>query len=195
MKFDIDTREMTALQKKIKRAHEKFGGKPVEDILLTGARTIRKAARKLAPKGKSSTSSRIESRSFGLVKERVTTTHKAGALRRAIVAKKLRTRRSRRGASSIIRKSLRTGGAGNTLSTVFAGRGFGKKGFFKAPHYHLVHDGTVERFHQSGKSVGRMTANPFFADAVDATQTQVLNQIEQQLDELFERGLRGEGVI
>ena len=181
MKFDIDTRDLDALQDKIQRATKDFGGKPVEDILMTGARAIRKEGRKRAPKGKTSTRSRVESRSFGLVKERVTTTHKAGDLRRGILAKVLKSRAQRRGDM-------------HSLGTVYAGRGL-KRDYHKAPHYHLVHDGTVERFHKSGKSVGHMTANPFFADAVKAVQGPVLAQIERDLDALWEKEFKQEGVI
>ena len=184
--FEMDTREMDALEKKIVRATDKFGGKPVEDILMTGARTVRKEARKNAPKGKSFSRAREETRTFGLVTEQITTTHKAGALKRAIMAKRLRTRSQR--------KDIREGNT-KVLGTVFAGRGF-KKDYHKAPHYHLVHDGTTERFHKgTGKSVGRMTAQPFFADAVKTTQAEVTTQIDRDLDALWEKTFDEEGVI
>jgi hypothetical protein len=184
--FEMDTREMDALERKIVRANDKFGGKPVEDILMTGARTIRKEARKRAPKGKSFSSTRDETRSLGLVREAVTTIHKAGDLKRAIMAKRIRTRSQR--------KEIREGNT-KVLGKVFAGRGF-KKDYHKAPHYHLVHDGTTERFHKStGKSVGRMTAQPFFADAVEATRGPVLIQINRDLDALWGKTFEGEGVI
>lgn len=177
MEFSLDISGMEALDRKVTRAISHFGGKPVEDIMIRGARVIRKEARKRAPKGKSFDRSHTESRALGLIKETVTTAHKAGMLRSAIVARKLRKRPD------------------EMSKPAYAGRPFGMKGIRKAPHYHLVHDGTVERFHKSGKSVGRMTANPFFADAVRATASQVFRQIEGELDALFEKNLKGEGVI
>ena len=184
MSFDMDTRDLDALEKKVLRATNKFGGKPVEDILMKGARTIRKEARKRAPKGKSFDRTREETRAFGLVREAVTTIHKAGNLRSAIMAKKIRTRSQR--------QAIR-GGDTKVLGKVFAGRGF-RKDYHKAPHYHLVHDGTVERFHKSGKSVGTMPALPFFEDAVRATRGAVLAQIDRDLDALYEKTFEAEGV-
>lgn len=183
--FDINMRDMAALEKKIDRATNKFGGKPVEDILMKGARTIRKAARKRAPKGKSFDRTREETRAFGLVREAVTTIHKAGDLRRAIMAKKVKTRAERR--------AIR-GGNTKVLGKVFAGRGF-KRDYHKAPHYHLVHDGTVERFHKSGKSTGTMPALPFFEDAWTATRGPVTAQIDRDLDALWGKTFEQEGVI
>ncbi len=181
MDFKMDMREMNVLEKKIKRATRRIGGEPVEKILMVGAKTVRKAARKRAPKGKTHTHSRVESRSFGLVKERITRIDKAGQLRRAILAKRLKSRRQRQGDAY-------------ALGTVFAGRGF-KRDYHKAPHYHLVHDGTVERFHKSGKSTGTMPANPFFADAVKEKMPGVYKQIIRDLDGFWERLFRKEDVI
>ncbi len=184
MSFDMDTRDLDTLEKKIEKATNKFGGKPVEDILMKGARTIRKEARRRAPIGTSFERSHVQMRALGFIQEEITTTHKAGDLQRAVVARTLKSRNQR--------VAIREGNT-KVLGTVYAGRGL-KKLYHIAPHYHLVHDGTVERFHKSGKSVGRMTANPFFADAVRATQGTVLAQIGRDLDALFEKTFEAEGV-
>lgn len=50
-----------------------------------------------------------------------------------------------------------------------------------APHAHLVEFGTVERFHKSGKSVGRMPPMPFMRPAWDGAGDQVLKILSEQL--------------
>jgi len=50
-----------------------------------------------------------------------------------------------------------------------------------APHAHLVEHGTVERFHDSGKSVGHMPAKPFFRNAWDATKGQALEILKAEI--------------
>ncbi len=50
-----------------------------------------------------------------------------------------------------------------------------------SPHAHLVEFGTVERFHKSGKSVGRMPANPFIRPAWDSSGEAALTTIKTTL--------------
>ena len=60
----------------------------------------------------------------------------------------------------------------------------------KAPHAHLVHDGTDERIGRRGryrgKRFGRMTANPFHARAWDKTRGKALSHIEKKVKKLVE---------
>lgn len=49
------------------------------------------------------------------------------------------------------------------------------------PHAHLIEFGTVERFHKSGKSVGRMPARPFMRPAFDANVDAVLAAMTEHL--------------
>lgn len=64
-----------------------------------------------------------------------------------------------------------------------------------APHAHLVELGTVERFHESGKSTGKMPMNPFFRPAFDATAGQCVMAIRDELtaevEKMEARGARG----
>lgn len=48
-----------------------------------------------------------------------------------------------------------------------------------APHAHLVTEGSAERFHASGKSVGVMPENFFFESSVKVTRAKVANVIRE----------------
>ena len=57
----------------------------------------------------------------------------------------------------------------------------------QAPHAHLVEWGTKERRHKNtGKSVGRVKARPFFRPAWDAKQDKVAGDILEKLTALVE---------
>ncbi len=62
----------------------------------------------------------------------------------------------------------------------------------KAPHAHLVSEGTGERIGKQGhrpyrgKRFGRMPANPFHATAWDMTRGKVLGYIEKNVKKLIE---------
>lgn len=64
----------------------------------------------------------------------------------------------------------------------------------KEPHAHLVEFGTVERFHRSGKSVGRMPAQPFMRPAWDGNREAVLAtltaELRVELDKALARAAR-----
>jgi len=49
------------------------------------------------------------------------------------------------------------------------------------PHAHLYEDGTVQRFHKTGKSVGVMPAQPFMRPAWDSHQAEVLKTFGQEI--------------
>lgn len=56
----------------------------------------------------------------------------------------------------------------------------------RAPHRHLVQQGTADRFTRSGAFRGRMTPNPFIAETADQYDDQALRiaeaEIEKSLD-------------
>jgi len=56
-----------------------------------------------------------------------------------------------------------------------------------SPHAHLVEYGTKERFHKSGKSVGKMKKKPFYRPGWDETKYPVLNQILNDLKNEVEK--------
>lgn len=60
-----------------------------------------------------------------------------------------------------------------------------------APHAHLVEFGTAPRFHKSGKSVGRMPANPFVRPAWDGTAEAALGTIKTTLASEIARLAKG----
>jgi len=76
-------------------------------------------------------------------------------------------------AAKIIRAEAPRGPTGNlqrgVVTGVFKNRPRKKRAAFVlvdrriAPHLHLIEFGTAERRHKSGKSVGRVKPNPFFA--------------------------------
>lgn len=57
----------------------------------------------------------------------------------------------------------------------------------RAPHSHLVALGTKERFHKSGKSVGRMPANPFVRLATAASGPAVKEAMHARAAKALER--------
>lgn len=57
----------------------------------------------------------------------------------------------------------------------------------RAPHGHLVALGTEDRTHKSGKSVGRMTPNPFVRTAVQASLGAVREKMRTQAAKALER--------
>ena len=60
-----------------------------------------------------------------------------------------------------------------------------------APHAHLVEFGTAPRYHENGKYVGQMPANPFFRHAWDATKHQALQIFVKEMEtELLKAVLR-----
>lgn len=69
---------------------------------------------------------------------------------------------------------------GGKLTVAVIGPSFGR-----APHRHLVIRGTKERFQKSGKSVGRMPANPFvdraFARARQASESALVGTLMSAL--------------
>ena len=50
-----------------------------------------------------------------------------------------------------------------------------------ARHAHLVELGSSERFHSSGKSVGRMTPRPFMEPAIKSSQSAMGRALEEEL--------------
>ncbi len=52
---------------------------------------------------------------------------------------------------------------------------------------HIVHDGTVERFHKSGKSTGRMPANPFVENTFVSHQSRAMSILSSELAAGIER--------
>lgn len=60
----------------------------------------------------------------------------------------------------------------------------------KAPHAHLVEFGTGPRFHESGKYVGQMPANPFFRNAWDATKKQDLDVFTSEMGNELQKAVR-----
>lgn len=56
-----------------------------------------------------------------------------------------------------------------------------------APHSHLVALGTKQRFHKSGKSVGRMTPNPFVRLATVASTAAVSQAMHTRAAKALER--------
>lgn len=59
-----------------------------------------------------------------------------------------------------------------------------------APHAILVEFGTGPRFHESGKYVGEMPAQPFMRPAFDATAADVLRRFAVALKPLIKRAAR-----
>lgn len=87
---------------------------------------------------------------------------------------------SYRDAQSALREARRGGteGAGSRVSLTIGA---------SAPHAHLVEFGTVERFHESGKSTGSMPAQPFIRPAFDNTKDKMLGTIKSELTDEIER--------
>ena len=64
----------------------------------------------------------------------------------------------------------------------------------KAPHAHLVHDGTGERIAKRGRyrgrRFGRMTAQPFHRKAWNETKGNVLGYIEKEVKKLIDGAVK-----
>lgn len=67
--------------------------------------------------------------------------------------------------------------------TIYAG---GKK----APHAHLVHFGTAQRFTDDGKYTGAAPAQPFFFPIIRALRRRMLNRIRRQTRQALKEALR-----
>jgi len=120
---------------------------------------------------------------FDKVRDQFKTTEVKSALARA--AKPLRIE---------MRKLAPKGPTGNLKKSVKTKRLRGKPAavsvrgdFSKAPHFHLVVRGTVERFHASGKSVGIMPANEFPAESERSTAGQVKGLMKQEFLTMLKR--------
>jgi len=67
----------------------------------------------------------------------------------------------------------------------------------KAPHAHLVHEGTGERIggakskRYRGKHFGKMPANPFFKKAWDENRSKVLDYITKEVAKEVNNSVRG----
>jgi HK97 gp10 family phage protein len=112
---------------------------------------------------------RVARKSIGIVVEaaRPLVPVDNGKLKRSLsVSTKLSKRQS-----SLARRELAEGKAS---VTVYAGVG-------AYPHAHLVEFGTKERFHKSGKSVGRMKPQPFMRPAWDSTKMRVLATFQKDM--------------
>ena len=59
----------------------------------------------------------------------------------------------------------------------------------REPHSHLVEFGTVERFHKSGKSVGKMPPSPFMRPAWDENSQAVLKTLSVELRAELDRAI------
>lgn len=81
---------------------------------------------------------------------------------------------SHRDAASAMREARSGGPSGGTRIFLLIGAA--------APHAHLVEFGTVQRFHESGKSTGTMPMKPFIRPAFDAKKQEVLLAIASEIE-------------
>ena len=102
-------------------------------------------------------------------------------------ARKLRTpirREAPKGPTGNLRKRIRA-------KTYKRGqRPRGAYAWSAAPHAHLNIRGTQERFHKSGKSVGRMTPNPFVDRGASAGMPEAIAEMDKKATELFVQDLK-----
>lgn len=96
-------------------------------------------------------------------------------------------------------RSVRNGRSGNLKKSVFAQRGRGtidevawSVGFDPkiAPHAHLYHEGTAQRFWKSGKSTGRVIGKPVLRNTFNSNRQELLNSLINRISEEIKKEFR-----
>jgi len=90
------------------------------------------------------------------------------------------------GPTANLKKSIRAKLLKRYVNNPAAGAGVNRR---KAPHSHLVEFGTDDRYHKSGKYVGKMPMQPFLRPAWDANKERITKGIIEKLKGLVDKCL------
>lgn len=141
-------------------------------VLKRAGEPIAEAARRKVPAEKST----------GNLKRSITVSTKlANDVGKTAFAEVMRTTGDRTAARAALRDARRAGGlGGGAYVEMYVGPG-------RQPHAHWIEFGTGERFHKSGKSVGRVTAQPYMRPAWDSQKRMALEIIIRDLGDEIEK--------